>query len=126
MANAIEHALGRTPRDRQPVGRGGAFRRLRDRRDGASRAHELVQQHSDLVRDAVCAALYAGCGLLIAPTSDGGALSVTLYDGDERDRTYITNPEELEALAETLRDLASDRELAPTLGATPKGAHKPS
>lgn len=36
----------------------------------------------------VCA---AGCALLISPTSDGGALSVTLYAADQRHRCYVTS-----------------------------------
>jgi hypothetical protein len=53
---------------------------------------------------AIKTTLVAGLGLMLASTSDGGAVSLTLYDGDERRRSYASSPEELVAALEAVRD----------------------
>lgn len=41
--------------------------------------------------------LSAGCAVLIGHTRDGGALVLTILDGDQRHRTYCSNHDELDA-----------------------------
>lgn len=74
------------------TGKGGAFRPLvaRKPRTGLS-----LSDSGDVGWEAVCAAVDVGIGVLLSSTSDGGAISLTLYAGDERYRTYCGNPEEL-------------------------------
>lgn len=50
------------------------------------------------------AILCSGCGLLLSPTSDLGAISVTLYHGDDRSKGYASSKEELEDLLEEASD----------------------
>jgi hypothetical protein len=48
----------------------------------------------------------AGIGVLISPTRDLGAVSLTLYVGDDRERAYASTAEEFTALLEAARDIA--------------------
>lgn len=48
--------------------------------------------------------LGAGCGVIIASTRDGGALVLTVLDGDTRHRTYCSNDTELEEALDSLND----------------------
>lgn len=111
MANDTGTGTGRRVPRTSPTGRGGSFRKLFDRRDGTSRVHGLVTGHAASFAIMVESALRAGCGILLAPTSDGGAISLTVFDGDDRQRTYLTNPEEVAEAVEVLQDLQSSREL---------------
>jgi hypothetical protein len=38
--------------------------------------------------DAILALLSAGCGVMFGRTRDGGAIAITIFDGDDRARTY--------------------------------------
>lgn len=51
---------------------------------------------------AVDKVLDAGCAILIGHTRDGGALVLTVLDGDQRHRTYCSNSDELEAAVKAL------------------------
>lgn len=112
MASVASYATQRTPGTPARPGKGALFRPLRDRRTGGSDHPQLHTSSASVLATIVGSALSAGLGILIAYTSDGGALSITTYDGDDRDRTYCSNPEELEQVAEVLLDVASSRELA--------------
>ncbi len=50
---------------------------------------------TDLARllDSVCR---AGCALMVGHTRDGGAVVLTILDGDNRHRTYSSNDAELQ------------------------------
>jgi len=119
MGSVASYATQRTPGTRTVYGKGALFRSLRDRRAGGADRPVLHEGSRGVLSDIVGNALSAGLGILIAYTSDGGALSITTYDGDERDRTYCSNPEELEAAAEVLQDLASSRQLADAAARAP-------
>ncbi len=45
---------------------------------------------------ALDALLKAGCAIILGQTRDGGALVVTVLDGDDRHRTYCSSEEELD------------------------------
>ena len=49
----------------------------------------------------------AGCGVILAGTRDGGALVITVLDGDTRHRTYCSNDTELEEALDSLNDYYS-------------------
>ena len=89
------------------TGRGGAFRPLVDKPVNGSRLTQALDGNGTLVYEAIGDALVAGYGVLIAPTSDGGAISVTVYDGDERFRTYATNHDEFRDALTALKDKAA-------------------
>ena len=41
--------------------------------------------------------LNCGCAAIIGSTRDGGAVCITILDGEDRHRTYCSNDEELDA-----------------------------
>lgn len=74
-------------------------------------ADELL---TELGQDAIREAYRAGLGVLVSKTSDGGALSLTTYDGDRRYRSYAANADEAESLWEALGALARAKMPTPT------------
>lgn len=53
----------------------------------------------------VQAALTAGCLVMLAYTSDGGALCITVKDGDDRLRSYAASVAEMDAAGQELMQL---------------------
>lgn len=51
------------------------------------------------VLDAVCR---AGCAIMFGHTRDGGAVVITVLDGDNRYKQYCANADELERSAESI------------------------
>lgn len=58
--------------------------------------------------DALGCALDAGLGVLVSRTSDGGALSIIIYDGDDRSRGYASNEEELAEVSRAIVEKVVD------------------
>lgn len=85
-------------------GRGGAFKSLVNRQEAGPRLNAILEGSEHLLGEAVHAAVMGGLGVLIAATSDKGAVSVTVYVGDERLRSYASSLEEWRACLEALRD----------------------
>ncbi len=85
-------------------GRGPQFKSLVDRQDKGPRLQGILQDTSDETVSAIHAAVLGGIGVLIASTSDGGAISVTVYQGDERLRSYASSRDEWLGILEALRD----------------------
>lgn len=85
-------------------GRGGQFKSLTGKRDTPARLNDLLNPTREKIGDAVQAAILGGLGVLLAPTSDGGAISVTVYDGDERLRSYASTGDEWEEVLRALTD----------------------
>jgi hypothetical protein len=54
---------------------------------------------------ALDATIRHGNAVLIGQTRDGGALVITILEGDERHRTYAATQEELDAAVGALEDL---------------------
>ncbi len=52
--------------------------------------------------------LKQGCAVMLGGTRDGGALVLTILDGDDRHRTYCSNEGELDAALQTIMMLYSD------------------
>ena len=46
--------------------------------------------------DAILSLLASGCAIMLGVTSDGGAVSVTIYSGDVKTRKYVTDAIELD------------------------------
>lgn len=94
-----------------PAGRSGAvsLRRLSNRDHDAPRVGQIVGQNTALLGEVVGDIAAAGIGVLISPTRDLGAISLTLYVGEDRDRAYASTPEEFATLLETARDIAHAR-----------------
>ena len=87
-----------------PPSRAMAFKPLLDERTRPTRLAELLHGTDSVLGETVRLALESGCGLLLSPTRDGGAISVTLYVGDDRFRGYAASPEELAALLDRVAD----------------------
>lgn len=95
----------------------GGMRKLLDRRDARGRARELASSHASVLGELASCVLGSGNAILFGITSDGGALSLTIYYGDERFREYLSSPEELQLFAEALADMVNDS--GPTQSPTP-------
>lgn len=110
------------PRDaevpRMAGARGTSLRPLRDRGERQPRIPELLSLGADDLRDCVCRVLESGCAILLGATSDGGAISVTLYDGDQRWREYASTPGEFKEVLQAIEDHVDAR----LVGAIPKPA----
>lgn len=112
------------PRDADPPrmasARGASLRPLRDTRDRSGRVVGLLKDREADLGACLCHVLSAGCALLVGATADLGALSVTLYDGDQRWREYASTPEELAEVLLAIQDHIDAR----MVGASPHGATK--
>jgi hypothetical protein len=81
------------------------FKPLLNERNGPSRLAQLLDGADSVLGEAVRLALESGSGVLLSPTRDGGALSITLYLGDDRLRGYAASPEEFTALLDRVADV---------------------
>lgn len=72
----------------------------------SDKAHQMIVEARDDLADTVIVCMAAGVGFLVSPTSDGGAVSVTVYSGDKRERDYAGHPDELAMLFSAVRDFA--------------------
>lgn len=88
-------------------GKGGNFDTRRNpfqnTRKPTGTAPELLASAGMLT--ALDKALGAGCAVLLGHTRDGGALVLTILDGDDRHRTYCATDEELDAAIIAMTDL---------------------
>lgn len=91
---------------KQTKGKGGNFDTRPNPFDGRQNSHiapELADiSHLGSIIDKLCV---SGCAILVGHTRDGGALVVTVLDGDNRHRTYCSNAEELESAFQALNDM---------------------
>jgi hypothetical protein len=75
------------------------------------RIEEIVLGLDGPGMEAIRTALLSGLGVLLASTSDGGAVSLTVYDGDDRLRSYSGSSDELRRAMEALKDLGTAKGL---------------
>ena len=87
---------------------------LRVRAERESRTGVIVDLEPSAWKHAIVTVLLSGCGLLLSPTSDGGALSVTLYFGDKRAKDYAASSEELLDVLSAATDQAMAFDLSRT------------
>jgi len=91
--------------DYNPVGR-RRFKPMRDRTDVAPRVGEIVGIDPQVLIQALGQIVCSGCAVLFSPTSDGGAISITVYHGDERSRDYAASAEEFAQSLSLATDIA--------------------
>lgn len=91
--------------DYNPAGR-RRFKQLRDRSDTTPRIGQIMGIKGDELLDALGRVVCSGCAVLFSPTSDGGAMSITVYYGDDRARDYVSSAEEFAAALVLVSDLA--------------------
>lgn len=99
-------------RDTEPIptripGRGAGLRPLVNRRASDRGVARFKDCDSRLWLEAINGCLEFGLGLLISRTSDGGAVSVTVYEGNDRSRSYAATAEELAEVLAAVRDRAT-------------------
>lgn len=92
------------------------FKPLRDRSDAMPRVGKIMDIEADVLLHEVGGILSSGCAILLSPTSDGGAVSITVYHGDERSRDYVASAEEFASSLGLARDIAEAHALN---GSTP-------
>src|SRR3990170_133395 len=97
---------GTEPTPTRLQGRGNHLRPLVDRTGGRTGMERFADVNPDLWLAAINGCLVAGSGLLISRTSDGGAVSLTLYEGNERSRSYSASSDELAEALAVIRDRA--------------------
>jgi hypothetical protein len=95
----------RLPWSPSPGTRTPPFKPLINERNGPGRVALLLDGNDSVLGEAVRLVLESGSGVLLSPTRDGGALSVTVYVGDDRLRGYAASPEEFTALLDRVADL---------------------
>jgi hypothetical protein len=94
-----------TNNGRMENGKGGAFV------TGANPFHNArvggfpMPDKTPLLVGAICAVLRAECAIIIGTTRDGGALSLTVLDGDQRHKTYCSSEAELSEAAKALIEM---------------------
>lgn len=86
-------------------------RPLRDR-ETTPRIGQILGIPPAELMDALAVACASGSAVLFSPTSDGGAVSVTLYMGDTRSRDYAASAEEFAATLLAVKDACEARVIA--------------
>jgi hypothetical protein len=105
MARTASERMGPT-RKLQPM------RRILGRTDGANRVDDITKGKAPAIGEVVCDLVGAGLGVIFAPTRDGGAISVTILDGEDREKGYAGDSEQFDSILTALGDLATARRLA--------------
>ena len=91
--------------DYNPSGR-RRFKPMRDRADTTPRIGQIVGIDPKVLIEALGHIVCSGCAVLFSPTSDGGAMSITVYHGDERSRDYAASAEEFAQSLSLATDIA--------------------
>jgi transposase len=89
--------------DYKPMG-ARRFKPLRDKQQTEPRVARILGIPAQDLMNALALACCNGCAVLFSPTSDGGAISVTVYLGDERLRDYAASAEEFADCLVAVRD----------------------
>lgn len=79
--------------------RNGSKYGLGERQMSNGSAVEFIEEISpELMRDAISRILSGGDAVMIGATSDGGALVLTVMEGTERHKEYLTSAQQLTQL----------------------------
>lgn len=85
---------------------GRPVRRLAGTEEPGVRLARILSMDPTLLANGICVILQSGVAILLSATSDGGAVSVTAYVGDEKVRGYASSAEELASVLDAVRDEA--------------------
>lgn len=107
-----------TPRYPAPGARG--LRTLGNGGEKPPRVASITDLSPEAWKHAIVTILGCGCGLLLSPTGDAGAVSVTLYFGDERAKGYAPTQDEMTELLGAAVDQAEAYELSLATGSRKK------
>src|SRR5690242_582222 len=89
------------------TGRAGSFRQLVDRGDRAGRIESILDVDPPTAWRTFSDLVLSGRGVLISPTGDGGAVSLLVYDGNDRLRTYCSDRGEFEQALSAIQALTA-------------------
>jgi hypothetical protein len=70
--------------------------------ENTTRFPGILEGHEKELAEAVVNMVLVGGGISFAGTADGGAISVTVFYGRERQKKYAASPEALQALLEAI------------------------
>jgi hypothetical protein len=87
-------------------GKNGSFKPLGKQRGDTPRVGKILGIEPQVLMDALAVACAAGCAVMFSPTSDGGALGVIVYAGEQRHRGWASDAEEFGALLSDVRDVS--------------------
>lgn len=90
------------------------FKPLRTKERATARTGAILSVPNEELATAIGAVLSSGCALLLSPTSDGGAISICVYVGDQKHKGYATSAEEFAEILIDVRDLAESHMLSTT------------
>lgn len=95
--------MANDPRNPEKMSKGGLVTSRNPFVGGANSIAPKLAEHAGF-GIAVDTVLAGGCALIVGRTRDGGAISLTVLDGDERHRGYAANHKELDNLLGNLMD----------------------
>lgn len=81
---------------KQELGKGGAFETRKNPFQQKRVGGFPLADTKTMLGGALAAVLRAECAVIFGTTRDGGALCITILDGEDRHRTYCGNDEELQ------------------------------
>jgi hypothetical protein len=74
----------------------GRLGTLREINDASGKRVEIDAVSPDVIGICVQAVVLAGAAIFFGSTADGGAVKISVYDGDDREQWFIHSSEELE------------------------------
>jgi hypothetical protein len=91
------------------TGKGGNFESKRNPflRAVDNEAHAPAFAEHPILGGAIDLVLRAECAIILGRTRDGGAVVLTILDGEDRHRTYCSNPSELSEALRAVVELYS-------------------
>ncbi len=107
MAGYVQTTLEGDTEMSKEAGKGGNFVSRPNPFGGQVQRKEVRPSYGSqtLVGAALDAVINAECALILGSTRDGGALVLTVLDGEERHRTYCSSDGELQAALQALIEL---------------------
>lgn len=91
---------------KSPSGKGGNFDTRVNPFARASKVEKSRPNFTEVsnLGQALQVCVEAGCALMLGSTRDGGAMVLTILDGDDRHRTYCSNDVELQEAFDAIVD----------------------
>jgi len=92
---------------KQESGKGGNFDTRPNPFQGSQNRPKTIADYTEVpnLGKALQVLIQAGCACILGGTRDGGAMVVTILDGDNRHRTYCSTSEELQDAFSRIEDM---------------------
>ena len=94
----------------EPKGKGGNFDKRPNPFTGTANRQAAQVSFTDIsdIAEVLDVVIAAGCAIMLGRTRDGGALVLTILDGDDRYRTYCADNTELQNAVNALLKMYTD------------------